>query len=191
MNRILIVLCALFILSCNSVETDTNSSSEAPIIKDTIHSFDKKQMLSYIRESEDRLLKDAGKRPVDLMAAQSLISQYETFIKQFPTDSVTPSYLFKQGELCIAVKNGKKAADCFIRIINDFKSSSKLPHALYMCGFVHDDMLNEDDAARLYYERLIKECPQHELCESAKFALKNLGKTDEQLIREFEKKNKR
>ena len=194
--QIVSILSILLICSCNAVDSEKNTEHTVAkennvVVKDTVNNFDKEQIVNYIGECEARMMKDAGKRPVDLMAAQSLISQYGSFIQQFPNDSAVPSYLFKQGELCIVVKNGKKAAACFSKIVNDFPNSLKLPYALYMCGFVNDDLLNDDATARTYYELLIKKFPRHELCASAKGAMQNLGKSDEQLIREFEKKNRR
>ena len=60
MNRIIIVLCSFFIVCCTSVETDKNPEAENEIVKDTVHSFDKNQMVNYIRESEDKILKNVN-----------------------------------------------------------------------------------------------------------------------------------
>jgi TolA-binding protein len=51
-------------------------------------------------------------------------------------------------------------------------------------------MLNNEQEAKSIYEKIIKEYPNTPFGDDSKNCLKNLGKTDEQLVEEFLKKNK-
>ena len=53
-------------------------------------------------------------------------------------------------------------------------------------GFVNDDQLKNLVEAQKYYHQFIAEFPEHNLIDDATFSLQNLGKSDEDIIREFE-----
>ena len=61
-----------------------------------------------------------------------------------------------------------------------------------MLAQLYDDAskLNNEEEAAKYYRQVIREYPKSAFAEDAKAAIKNFGKTDEQLIQEFLKKNK-
>ncbi|MBK6985368.1 MAG: hypothetical protein IPH32_11690 [Bacteroidetes bacterium] len=61
-----------------------------------------------------------------------------------------------------------------------------------MLAQLYDDAtkLNNEEEAAKYYRQVIREYPKSTFAEDAKAAIKNFGKTDEQLIQEFLKKNK-
>ena len=52
-----------------------------------------------------------------------------------------------------------------------------------------DNYLNDDEQAKTIYEEVIAKYPTSTYANDAKAAIKNLGKTDEELIKEFKKKN--
>ena len=54
-----------------------------------------------------------------------------------------------------------------------------------------DNFLNDDAKAKIIYEEVIAKYPNLSYANDAKAAINNLGKTDEELIKEFEKKNKK
>ena len=62
-----------------------------------------------------------------------------------------------------------------------------------MLAQVYDDasMLNNETEAKKIYEQIIKEYPNTAWERDAKVCIKNLGKTDEQLVKEFLKNNKK
>ena len=51
-------------------------------------------------------------------------------------------------------------------------------------------MTGQKDKAKPLYEEFLKKYPQHELAQSVQFSLSNIDKTPEQIIKEFEAKNK-
>ena len=61
-----------------------------------------------------------------------------------------------------------------------------------MLAQLYDDAtkLNNEPEARTIYNQIIREYPTSSFAEDSKAAIKNLGKTDEELVKEFLKKNK-
>jgi hypothetical protein len=56
-------------------------------------------------------------------------------------------------------------------------------------GFIYDTYTDELGKAKEKYEFLISEYPKHVLVEQAEISIANLGKSDADLIRQFEKQN--
>jgi hypothetical protein len=50
--------------------------------------------------------------------------------------------------------------------------------------------MNQKGKAKEYYEKVIDNYPDHVFAKEARVAIQHLGKTDEELIEEFEAKNK-
>ncbi|MCE3279043.1 MAG: hypothetical protein K0S44_1234, partial [Bacteroidetes bacterium] len=64
------------------------------------------------------------------------------------------------------------------------------PESLYLQGYLLDNFLNDEVRAKAIYEQVIAKYPDMPYSADAKAAIKNLGKSDEELIKEFQKKNK-
>jgi isocitrate lyase len=60
---------------------------------------------------------------------------------------------------------------------------------LFLQGFISENGLKDTAAARKFYENFLKQYPNHKLASDVKISLNNMGKTPDELIREFEKKN--
>jgi outer membrane protein assembly factor BamD (BamD/ComL family) len=70
-----------------------------------------------------------------------------------------------------------------------FPDDPKAPEALFFLGFVYDNQINDDTKAGTYYNDFLKKYPKHVLAKDVEASIRNLGKTDEELIREFERMN--
>lgn len=67
--------------------------------------------------------------------------------------------------------------------------TSKAPTALFMQGFVYENDLADLENAKARYQEFLKRYPKDEFADDAQQALNMLGKSPEDIIREFEKKN--
>lgn len=191
--QLFIFLICITFISCNSDSSDKHSDEavSGSVKENSNFQLGREDLVNSITDNEKKLLKNAAEKEIDKMGANAIISLYDNFIKSYPQDSLVPSYLFKEGELSLVVKNYEKAATCFHRIYTEFQGSSKVTHALFMHALVCDNYLNEDNKAGELYREFLKKYPKHELSQTVKFSLQNLGKSDEQLIKEFEKKNRK
>ena len=80
----------------------------------------------------------------------------------------------------------------FKKCIDEFPDFKNRGAAIFLLAQLYDDAskLNNEEEAAQWYRQVIREYPKSPYAEDAKAAIKNFGKTDEQLIQEFLKKNK-
>ena len=125
----------------------------------------------------------------DKSKADSLIAMYEEFVKTNPEDSLSPVYLFKAANIEMNNTNGKKALDLFDQVLQNYPGYSKAPLCLFFKGFVYENVMHDLDKAREIYLLFIEKYPTNGFTKDARLALKNLGKTPDMIIREFEAQN--
>jgi TolA-binding protein len=121
--------------------------------------------------------------------AESAIRAYLQYVVFFPKDSIAPDYLFKAAEIATASSKYEQALTIYKNITDNYPNYKLLVESLYLQAFIYDNHLNDDAKAKIIYESLIQKYPSSAYVNDAKAAIANLGKTDEQLIEEFKKKN--
>lgn len=126
----------------------------------------------------------------DFAKAKELIAAYDEFVKKYPKDTVSARFLFEAGRLSMNTNQGKDAVKYFDKVITDFPDYKKKPDCMFLKGFVYDELLKDLAKAKEAYLAFVAKYPSHELVDDAKASIDNLGKTPEQLIKEFEAKNK-
>ena len=97
-------------------------------------------------------------------AVPVVVEKYCTFVEQNPDAATAPDWLFKALEICVNQKEVEKSGE--------------------ICEY--EDQLRDLDKARAMYERILADYPESELIPSVQASLRNLGKTPEELIKEFE-----
>ncbi|MEI6900463.1 MAG: tetratricopeptide repeat protein [Bacteroidota bacterium] len=122
--------------------------------------------------------------------ADSLLKGYDQFIKDFPTDTLAPVYLFKSANLAMTVTDGNDAIARFDHFANAYPNHPKAAVSLFFKAFVYENSLKNFDKAKECYLLFIEKYPNHELVKDATMSLANLGKTPEQVIHEFEERQK-
>ncbi len=126
---------------------------------------------------------------VDSNAVNELLGAYQNFASRFPSDSMAPEYLFKAGGLAIGFKRGVQAVEIFESIIQTYPAYRKIPECYFMEAFAYENVINNFGKASEYYNTFIAKFPEHELADDAAAALKFLGKSPEEMVREFERMN--
>ena len=87
------------------------------------------------------------------------------------------------------VESYGKAVQLYYKISEKMPEHPKAPTALFMQGFIYENDLKDLDKAKAIYESFLKRFPNDaDYADDAQMALKNLGKSPEEMIREFEKK---
>jgi TolA-binding protein len=128
---------------------------------------------------------------LDPNTASLAVKAYDDFSKIFPNDSLTPDFIFKAGEISTANQQYPQALMYYQQITTQYPSYKFSAEALYLQGYLLDNFLNDEVKAKAVYEQVITKYPDLSYATDAKAAIKNLGKSDEELIKEFEKKNKK
>lgn len=123
---------------------------------------------------------------LDTTKAVQLIRLYDEFVKGFPTDSLAPIYLYRQADMNIALSRGTQAVVCLDKIITNYHSFNKLIECTFLKAFVAETVMHNLPLAEQYYREFLKKYPTHLLAKDAEVSLKNLGKSPEELVAEFE-----
>ena len=182
MNKIKVVLIgsiALLIASCGH---QTSPKQEVVISKDSI----RKQSITQIKKWEAEMHKSEG---LNNVTAGLAIKSYSDFVKMFPEDSLCPDFLFKAGEIATATKQYPQSLMYYKNITDKYPNYKNYTASLYLQGFLLDNYMNDDAKAKVIYDEIIAKYTSTIYADNAKMAIKNLGKSDEELIKEFKKKN--
>ena len=128
-------------------------------------------------------------RPVTPDEMYNLINNYWQYYTENPTDSLSPVFLYRAAESSLYINQGLKAISYLKRIETEFPTFKNLSNVLFLIGFTYENNEKSYDAARKYYELFLEKYPDHALANDTKILIKNLGKTPEELIKEFEEAN--
>ena len=87
------------------------------------------------------------------------------------------------------MRQSTQAINYFNTVYTKYPNFDKAPYCLFLQGFIYESQLNDTAKARQVYQQVIEKYPNERIAEDAKASIDNMGKTPEELIREFEKKN--
>ena len=142
-----------------------------------------------IKGMEDSLFSNETKM-VDRTKARELIQLYTEFADNFPDDQEAPGMLFKAGDMAMNLNMANQAIDIFDRIMANYPDFDKAPQCLFLKAYVYENDLRDLDMAKKLYEEFLEKYPDDEFADDAQISIQNLGKSPEELIREFEEKAK-
>ncbi len=173
---------AFVVLIISSCGSDDKSVEQNVLSKDP-----KAEILNRIKNLEDQMHRS---EKIDNVLAGQALQIYHEYSQAYPTDVITPDYLFKAGEIATAIQQYPQAYSHYKTISEKYPTYKMVQESLFLQASILDNYLNEDDKAKVVYEDLIKRYPESSYASDAKAAISNLGKSDEDLIKEFKKKNK-
>ena len=120
--------------------------------------------------------------------ALQLVNMYCEFAETHQTDTNSRVFLFKAGEIAMGMMESNKAIECFQLLYTKYPEYNKASTSLFLEGFVYETQLKNLSMAQQKYLEFLEKHPEHSLANDAKFSLENLGKSDEEIIREFEQR---
>jgi outer membrane protein assembly factor BamD (BamD/ComL family) len=147
-----------------------------------------KKLDAQIADLEQQLASESQPTPAQLT---QLIKLYEKHVEKYPErKEANVAYLMKASEAARAKSDFKKAIAIYDRVIADFRSHDKAARALFMKGYTYDNDLEMKDSAVVFYNAFLRSYPRSEFADDAQFLLENIGKTNAEIIEEFERKQK-
>ena len=197
LKQILVLLLAafvVFLMFVNCTGTKTEEQAEVKVKKDSVVAGNS----VYTNECRSLYL-EALKNDSIILAATELDPKIgNTAIKAFadfsfycPNDTLSPVFLLKAGQIASSINNIPQAQVCFEKCYKDFPNFKNRGAAMFLLAQLYDEisLLNDEDKARELYGKIVNEFPNTEWAAQADAARALIGKTDEQIIKEFEKKN--
>jgi outer membrane protein assembly factor BamD (BamD/ComL family) len=119
-----------------------------------------------------------------------LLGAYQDFAGKFEKDSLSPEYLFKAGGIAMSLEKYELAVSIFDSVEKNYPSYRKAPECLFMEAFIYENNLHDLGKAGLLYNQFIAKYPMNNMVDDAQNALRYLGKPAEEMIRDFEARNK-
>lgn len=160
-----------------------------PVIIITSCSSPGNNLESSIKSMEDTLFADETKM-IDRDKARELIKMYVQFADENPDDADTPNTLFKAGDLSMNLNMPRQAIQIFDRIMNNYPNFEKTPQCLFLKGYIFENDLKDLKMAKQIYEEFLVKYPDDEFADDAQISIQHLGKSPEELIKEFEERAK-
>lgn len=145
-----------------------------------------KKMLEDIQSLEMEVYKDTT--GFNKTKAEEILKLYLSFEEQYPEHERSPEFLYKSAELENSLMNAQKAIELYNDFYVKYPANPKAPVCLFVQGFIYETQLNDLEMAKKMYSDFLEKYPNHELVNDARFSLDNLGKSVEDLIRQFEEK---
>ena len=120
-----------------------------------------------------------------------LVDAYTLFAEQNPNDAQSPDFLFKALDIAVGVnaEGPEKAVKIADVLIEKYPNFEMTPMAMFIKGFVYENMIGDLQNAEKTYRQFIEKYPENPMLEDVKSTLENLGLSPEELIRKFEEAN--
>lgn len=149
----------------------------------------KLNMTNLLAEIEKREVAYKEKKTINGRSAFLLMEAYVAFSERFKNRENADEYLFKAGEIAMGEEMTVEAIRYLTRLYDEFPSFDKRANGLFLLAFVQENYAKNLDEAKRIYELFLAEFPNHEMADDAKASIENLGKSPEEIIREFERKD--
>lgn len=172
MKNLFILAALLFIVACGEpAAPDTPEAKSA-------------EMVARIQSMEDSLF---NSMEFDRRKAQGLVDVYKAYVAAFPSDSLTPEYLFRAAGVYKSMRQPEQSILLYDRIINDYRGWKRLADAYYLKAFTIDSELDQKGEAQRAYKEVINLFPDHPFARDARIMIDNLSMTDQELIEKFQR----
>jgi len=128
---------------------------------------------------------------LDNYNANLAITAYTRFDEKFPDDTLAPVFMFKAANMAMSSGQYPRALGIYDNICAKYSSFRQVPDCIFVEGFIYDSYLKDTAKAHAKYTEVINKFPNNSLAPQAQAAISALGKSNEELMKEFEEKNKK
>jgi len=142
---------------------------------------------TYIDDIGNRMYDDSTFR-IDNRLAADYVNSCLLFASLSPENPKSPVLLFKAGETARTVRNFSKSIEIYDWVYEKYPDFEKAPQALFLKGFTLDNDMKRHSEAKAIYESFLAKYPNDDFADDTKFLLNNIGKSDDDIIKNFENK---
>lgn len=124
---------------------------------------------------------EAKKKPQDALKI------YEQIVKDSPSSKEAPEALFHCAALYRSLKNDPiKSASTYESVAENYQKSTYGHQGLFAAAFMYANEMNNLAKAKKLYERYLATFPDSSLAKMAKFELKNLGRSPDDILKSLQ-----
>jgi tetratricopeptide (TPR) repeat protein len=153
--------------------------------------IEKRDYMNKIRTAEQEFKEDLKNEQVNFQKGKKLTDLYVTYINKFPKDTAIPGLLYKTASLKLKYFGEVNEALNYYEILKKkYPKYEQTPMAVYTLGYIYNDRTKNFDKAKENYQYLIDHYPNHYLVEESKILLETVGKSDEELWKYIQNKEK-
>jgi outer membrane protein assembly factor BamD (BamD/ComL family) len=174
--RILTLVATIFLFSCSNSEDKSQQDNGAVSI-------------SKIENLESELFNSEVVN-LNTKKALKLGKLYVEYASAYPNDTVAPEFLYKAADISMNVGRPQLTIVLFEKIIENYPNYKNIPTIMFLMGYVYENELNDYEKAGNYYIEFLDKYPDSDFADDATISLKNLGKSPEEMIEEFENNTK-
>ena len=132
-------------------------------------------------ESRDKA--NRGQAPLDTVLLKELGEAYLAYAANYPQATEAPEYLFRAGEVFSnELKDFRKAIDAFDKNYRLYPNHETAGNALFFVGYLYNNSLADLENAEKNYKEFLDKYPDHKLAQDARFELKSLGMSMEDVF---------
>jgi len=143
----------------------------------------------YIKYLFDQILIDPDDYGVNRAASLKYVDAVEALALVSPDDHRVPNNLYTAAEVARSLRTFPKAMSLYDWLIESYPDYTKTANALFIKGFILEQDYKRSDEAKLIYEEFLQKYPDHDMAASAKFLLDNIGKSDQEILKNMDAKN--
>ncbi|MBS1651025.1 MAG: tetratricopeptide repeat protein [Bacteroidetes bacterium] len=156
----------------------------------TNYTSDCKEYLKKAKAADSILYKDSDLNKKHAQNAIKAFTDFAYFCSG--NDTLAPIFLLKTAQVAQSINNFAQSKVVLETCIDKYPKFKNRAATIFLLAQILSEpgTSNNNDEAIRYYNRVIEDFPKSEWAKNAKVAIKLVGKTDEEIIREFEKKNK-
>lgn len=192
MKKLLSSIPFLILMACHTPVEE----KKVLINGDTIEKPKEQLVVAKVPE-RDSLLKQIAALEKELYASEQLneakakkmVSLYEVFYQNYHKYPEAPDFLFKAGEITENINQPYRAIEFYTHCYEEYPNYKFSAECLFRMANLYDYKLNNYVKAKALYEEVKVQFPKSNLAKDADAAIKLMSKSDQQMIREFEKKN--
>lgn len=193
MKKILFVSGLILVLNaCKdqepSVNTNVVRTDSVPV--NGIYSTDCKSLFAEAQKMDSMILQSVDANSAEGNKAIKAFTDFAYYCKE---DSLAPVFLIKSAQIARSINNLPQAKLCLENCINNYQNFRNRGAAMFLLAQMYDEerQLNDEEKAKEIYINITHSYPNSAWARDAKAALNMLGKTDEEIIKEFTSKNKK
>lgn len=125
----------------------------------------------------------------DTALLNTFSSKVESFVEDFPQDTLAAHYLFELGLLQQKEGNYEKAVTALQKVYDDYPESPRSKQAMFYAGVICANDLKQYDRAKEIFTAYLNKFSSDTsyLTRSVQLELQHLGKTPEEILKEIER----
>lgn len=181
----------LFFYACQNTEPSVKTSGvktdSVPV--NAPYSTDCKSLFAEARKMDSIILQSIE---ANVNEGNKAIKAFTDFAYYCKEDTLAPVFLIKSAQIAKSINNLPQAKLCLEKCIEGHQNFKNRGAAMFLLAQMYDEerQLNDEEKAKEIYINIMHSYPKTAWARDAKAAMEMLGKTDEEIIKEFTEKKK-